>query len=88
MPYFSGFSTVGGWHGLNTAYFDAVPSGNYTPSNNLTIEEQIQCIKPNPLAFHLFRGQDDPLPWSAITIGLSISAVWYWCTDQVLLHIN
>ena len=25
---------------------------------------------------------DGDLPWTGITFGLTISATWYWCTDQ------
>lgn len=38
---------------------------------------------------HLFR---DPasgdLPWTGMTFGLSIMAMWYWCTDQVSVNKN
>ena len=38
-------------------------------------------------AFHLMRPADDPgLPWPGVIFGLTISSVWYWCSDQVSLH--
>lgn len=37
---------------------------------------------------HMFR---DPytadLPWTGMTFGLTIMAAWYWCTDQVRVHV-
>ena len=27
------------------------------------------------------------LPWTGMTFGLTISAIWYWCSDQVSPHL-
>lgn len=36
---------------------------------------------------HIIREPSDPeLPWPGIIFGLSISAVWYWCSDQVIVQ--
>ncbi|KAH9378469.1 hypothetical protein HPB48_016551 [Haemaphysalis longicornis] len=36
---------------------------------------------------HLFRAADDAsLPWPGMTIGLTINAIWYWCSDQVIVQ--
>ena len=33
---------------------------------------------------HLLRAHDDDgLPWPGVIFGLTISSVWYWCSDQV-----
>ena len=37
-------------------------------------------------AMHLFRdvtpGKSD-LPWTGVIFGLTVSSIWYWCSDQV-----
>lgn len=37
-------------------------------------------------ALHLFRsivpGESD-LPWTGVVFGMTISSIWYWCSDQV-----
>ncbi len=41
-------------------------------------------------AMRLFRspepGQSD-LPWTGLTFGLAVSAIWYICTDQVIKNV-
>lgn len=35
-------------------------------------------------SFHLMRPADDGnLPWTGVIFGLTISSIWYWCSDQV-----
>ena len=35
-------------------------------------------------SMHMMRAASDPnYPWTGMIFGLTISAVWYWCTDQV-----
>ncbi|KAH0632047.1 hypothetical protein JD844_020077 [Phrynosoma platyrhinos] len=69
------FHKIGGYPNLEEAYLKAVPSKTIP---NTT------CHLPRPDAMHLFR---DPvsgdLPWTGMTLGLSVLATWYWCTDQV-----
>jgi hypothetical protein len=44
------------------------------------------CGEPPEDAMHLIRnpypGKSD-LPWTGMVFGLSISSLWYWCSDQV-----
>ncbi|XP_005994835.2 sodium/myo-inositol cotransporter 2 [Latimeria chalumnae] len=72
------FLDVGGYEGLQTKYFKAIPQVRDT---NTT------CGLPREDAFHLFR---DPvtsdLPWPAVLLGLTIPSIWYWCTDQVIVQ--
>ncbi|KAF6018211.1 SLC5A9 [Bugula neritina] len=36
-------------------------------------------------SMHFFRPASDPaFPWTGMIFGLTISSIWYWCTDQVL----
>ncbi|KER26650.1 hypothetical protein T265_06152 [Opisthorchis viverrini] len=46
-----------------------------------------ECGIPAPDAMHMFRSVDDQdLPWTGVIFGLTISNVWYWCTDQVIVQ--
>ncbi|XP_077996273.1 sodium/glucose cotransporter 4-like [Glandiceps talaboti] len=64
---------------LQWMYFDAVP--------NSTLYGNHSCGMPPADAFHIFR---DPiksdLPWPGMIFGISISSIWYWCTDQVIVQ--
>ncbi|NXJ92316.1 SC5AA protein, partial [Corythaixoides concolor] len=72
------FDEIGGYPNLEEAYLKAVPS---------KIVPNTTCHLPRADAMHLFR---DPvsgdLPWTGMTFGLSIMAMWYWCTDQVIVQ--
>ncbi|XP_016105279.1 sodium/glucose cotransporter 5 [Sinocyclocheilus grahami] len=72
------FNKIGGYSNLESAYLKAVPS---------KIIPNTTCHLPRPDAMHLFR---DPvhgdLPWPGMTLGLTILATWYWCTDQVIVQ--
>lgn len=61
-------------------YMNAIPT--VITDGNITIHKE--CYTPRADSFHIFR---DPLkgdlPWPGIIFGLSILALWYWCTDQV-----
>lgn len=63
-----------------TKYMNAIPS--VITDGNSTIDQK--CYTPRADSFHIFR---DPikgdLPWPGLIFGLSILALWYWCTDQV-----
>uniref|UniRef100_A0A9J8DHQ6 Sodium/mannose cotransporter SLC5A10 n=1 Tax=Cyprinus carpio carpio TaxID=630221 RepID=A0A9J8DHQ6_CYPCA len=72
------FNKIGGYSNLESVYLKAVPS---------KIIPNTTCHLPRPDAMHLFR---DPvhgdLPWPGMTLGLTILATWYWCTDQVIVQ--
>lgn len=72
---------MGGYENLQDLYMNATPS-----VVGVNISEE--CYTPRSDAFHLFR---DPitgdLPWPGMIFGLTIQAIWYWCTDQVLIHL-
>lgn len=43
-----------------------------------------QCGEPEPLAWHLMRPASDPeFPWPGTIFGVALTAIWYWCSDQV-----
>ena len=51
--------------------------------------EKGQCGEPRRDSMHLFRsaapGESD-LPWTGVVFGLTISSLWYWCSDQVIVQ--
>lgn len=78
-PTLPAFNQIGGYEQLAAAYARAIPSRTVP---NTT------CHLPRADAMHMFR---DPhtgdLPWTGMTFGLTIMATWYWCTDQVSVHV-
>lgn len=77
------FNKVGGYESFVDKYMNAIPSQIYI--NDTKIDEK--CYTPRQDSFHLFR---DPIsgdmPWPGLIFGLTILALWYWCTDQVIVQ--
>lgn len=77
------FNEIGGYDAFMEKYMNAIPS--IISDGNLTIKEE--CYTPRADSFHIFR---DPItgdiPWPGLIFGLSILALWYWCTDQVIVQ--
>ncbi|KAG8455837.1 hypothetical protein GDO86_001873 [Hymenochirus boettgeri] len=77
------FYEVGGYENFVAKYKVAIPS--LVTYDNITVPEK--CYLPRSDAFHLFR---DPItgdmPWPGLIFGLTIIALWYWCTDQVIVQ--
>ncbi|KAH0618638.1 hypothetical protein JD844_018024 [Phrynosoma platyrhinos] len=75
---FIGFDKVGWYEGLQEMYSRAIPS---------VIVPNTTCHLPRQDAFHLMR---DPIagdiPWPGLVFGLSVLALWCWCTDQVIVQ--
>uniref|UniRef100_A0A674HBG6 Solute carrier family 5 member 9 n=1 Tax=Taeniopygia guttata TaxID=59729 RepID=A0A674HBG6_TAEGU len=75
---FIGFEKVGWYEGLKEKYSTAIPKIT-VPNTN--------CHLPRADAFCLFR---DPitgdLPWPGLIFGLTVVALWCWCTDQVMVQ--
>uniref|UniRef100_A0A2K6LEV8 Sodium/glucose cotransporter 1 n=2 Tax=Rhinopithecus bieti TaxID=61621 RepID=A0A2K6LEV8_RHIBE len=77
------FHEVGGYDAFMEKYMKAIPT--VVSDGNTTFQEK--CYTPRADSFHLFR---DPLtgdlPWPGLIFGMSILALWYWCTDQVIVQ--
>ncbi|CAG0913907.1 unnamed protein product, partial [Notodromas monacha] len=78
------FIAVGGYSQLVERFFHAqADNAAWDPLKNMT------CGQPPSYAMHLLRdstpGKSD-IPWSGIVFGLPISAIWYWCSDQVIVQ--
>ncbi|XP_009641373.1 sodium/glucose cotransporter 1 isoform X1 [Egretta garzetta] len=77
------FSEVGGYDTFMKKYMEAIPSN--ISYGNITINPE--CYTPRKDAFHIFRDAvTGDLPWPGLIFGLSILALWYWCTDQVIVQ--
>ncbi|KAJ4944844.1 hypothetical protein JOQ06_013384 [Pogonophryne albipinna] len=69
------FQKIGGYSNLERMYSMAIPS-KIIPNST--------CHLPREDAMHLFRDAvTGDLPWPGMTLGLTILATWYWCTDQL-----
>ncbi|NXO89285.1 SC5A9 protein, partial [Certhia brachydactyla] len=75
---FIGFEKVGWYEGLQEKYRTAIPK--------ITVPNTT-CHLPREDAFHLIR---DPItgdiPWPGLMFGLTVVALWCWCTDQVMVQ--
>lgn len=77
--FISAFYEVGGMNGLIEKY-------PYAMAQNISSDNT--CGRPPSNYLHLFRPIEvsEAYPWTGIMFGLTISAIWYWCTDQVGIH--
>nr|XP_002763533.2 solute carrier family 5 member 4 isoform X1 [Callithrix jacchus] len=77
------FNEVGGYESFTEKYMNAIPS--VVKGDNLTINAR--CYTPRADSFHIFR---DPvtgdIPWPGIIFGTPITALWYWCANQVIVQ--
>ncbi|XP_062360006.1 sodium/glucose cotransporter 1 isoform X1 [Cinclus cinclus] len=76
------FTEVGGYEAFMQKYMAAIPS-NITYGDT---QVDPKCYTPRSDAFHIFRDPTGDLPWPGLIFGLSISSLWYWCTDQVIVQ--
>ncbi|XP_028457311.1 sodium/glucose cotransporter 1 isoform X1 [Perca flavescens] len=73
------FNEVGGYESFQEKYMKAVPS--------MTTNISASCYEPRADSFHIFRNAiTGDLPWPGLVFGLTIQAMWYWCTDQVIVQ--
>ena len=84
---YTGFVEVGGYQELVAKYFNAMPNTTRYSLNHPEIPyNYTDCGIAPSNAMHLLRPADDPsLPWTGVMFGLTISSIWYWCSDQVRL---
>ncbi|XP_061486434.1 sodium/glucose cotransporter 4 isoform X2 [Rhineura floridana] len=75
---FIGFDKVGWYEGLQEKYSRAIPS---------VIVPNTTCHLPRKDAFHMMRDPvNGDIPWPGLIFGLSVLALWCWCTDQVIVQ--
>ncbi|KAK2497983.1 hypothetical protein MC885_013800 [Smutsia gigantea] len=77
------FAEVGGYESFTEKYMNAIPT--VVEGDNLTISPR--CYTPQADSFHIFRDAvTGDIPWPGMVFGMTIVAVWYWCTDQVIVQ--
>lgn len=80
------FIKVGGYEALQKKYFEAFPNTTIQNWNNQNYSYG-RCGVPPDNSWHLMRSADDGgLPWPGVIFGLTVSSVWYWCSDQVIVQ--
>ncbi|XP_054166415.1 sodium/glucose cotransporter 4-like [Oppia nitens] len=58
-----------------------------TNQSYAAIEDGKSCSAVNKYYRNLLRPANDAdLPWTGMVFGITISAVWYWCSDQVIVQ--
>ncbi|KAK6192710.1 hypothetical protein SNE40_004136 [Patella caerulea] len=82
------FIKVGGYERMVKEYFEAWPNTTKLhkglPNDNYSYTD---CGIPPANSMNLIRSAEDgSLPWPGIMFGLTISSVWYWCSDQVIVQ--
>lgn len=74
---------TGNYSNTGWKFLRAIPN---TTFDALFTENETECGIPPADSLSMWRPPDDPFyPWPGVMFGLTISGVWYWCTDQVHL---
>ncbi|KAK3102789.1 hypothetical protein FSP39_013921 [Pinctada imbricata] len=74
------FTEIGGFKGLIEKYPEAMTNESFRIPN-------ATCHEPDKDAFTMLRGIDDGyMPWLGFAIGQTITSIWYWCADQVIVQ--
>ncbi|XP_050710836.1 sodium/glucose cotransporter 4-like [Eriocheir sinensis] len=78
------FEKVGGYNEMVDKFFYAIPNETRYANDNVT-----NCGEPPSDSMNFFRsikpGESD-LPWTGMIFGATVSGIWYWCTDQVIVQ--
>ncbi|XP_067649722.1 sodium/glucose cotransporter 4-like [Haliotis asinina] len=82
------FIEIGGYERVIKEFFEAWPNTTKVhygiKNDNYSFTD---CGIPPANSMHLIRSPEDPgLPWPGIMFGLTISSIWYWCSDQVIVQ--
>eukprot|EP00096_Caligus_rogercresseyi_P015088 TRINITY_DN7542_c0_g1_i1.p1 TRINITY_DN7542_c0_g1~~TRINITY_DN7542_c0_g1_i1.p1 ORF type:complete len:648 (-),score=58.65 TRINITY_DN7542_c0_g1_i1:160-2103(-) len=79
------FQKVGGYEDLLTKYSTAEADANYS-SYKTVGNTSVSCGAIDPNFMHFFRPvTDGTIPWTGY-VGITISSIWYWCADQVIVQ--
>ncbi|CAL1529910.1 unnamed protein product [Lymnaea stagnalis] len=82
-----GFIRVGGYEELKHRYFSSYPNTTLQHLGKDDNYSYTSCGIPASNSYNFVRSADDGgLPWPGVFIGLTISSVWYWCSDQVIVQ--
>jgi len=76
---------IGGYEAMIERYPKAASSEAYLKQ---TLYQNASCGFPPEDAFHIFRDMDSAYPWPGLTIGLTLLASYYFCTNQTIVQRN
>ena len=79
-------SVVGGYEALMEKYQAAEPDPEFSAFD----VENKSCSAVQEDFLHMLRPVDvgaGDLPWSGLITGMTLSSIWYWCADQVLVML-
>ena len=77
---------VGGYKEMKRKYPLSLADSTILNSGNDSYKFRL-CGRPKHGWFKIMLPADDPeLPWTGLVFGLTVNAVWYWCTDQVIVQ--
>ncbi|KAG8436935.1 hypothetical protein GDO86_007859 [Hymenochirus boettgeri] len=75
---FISFEKIGWYPGLEEKYMEAIPK--------ITVPNTT-CHLPRSDSFHMLRHPiTGDLPWPGLMFGLTVVAMWVWCSDQVIVQ--
>ncbi|BFZ18210.1 hypothetical protein BsWGS_21249 [Bradybaena similaris] len=82
-----GFIEVGGYDALQFRYLSSYPNTTLQHLGQHDNYSYTHCGIPTSSAYNLVRPADDTnLPWPGVFIGMLVSSIWYWCSDQVIVQ--
>lgn len=70
--------------------FEALTHQFFTSLSPEAVSSNTTCGLVPDYAMHFMRPATltNDLPWTGVVFGITISGVWYWCTDQVCLPFS
>ena len=77
-------SVVGGYEALMEKYQAAEPDPEFSAFD----VQNKSCSAVQEDFLHMLRPVDvgaGDLPWSGLITGMTLSSIWYWCADQVVV---
>ncbi|XP_067864234.1 sodium/glucose cotransporter 2 isoform X2 [Heptranchias perlo] len=80
------FHEVGGYQALFAMYKEAVPT-LHDSLDPLRYNISDKCYLPRADSYNLLRDAvTGDLPWPGLIFGITIIAIWFWCSDQVIIQ--
>ena len=79
-------SVVGGYEALMEKYQAAEPDPEFSAFD----VQNKSCSAVQEDFLHMLRPVDvgaGDLPWSGLITGMTLSSIWYWCADQVVVML-
>ena len=82
-------TAVGGYEALMEKYQAAEPDPEFSSFALTPSGENKSCSAVQENFLHMLRPVDvgaGDLPWSGLITGMTLSSIWYWCADQVIVQ--